>query len=327
MKVTKSMPSFIIKRILHVVPILLGTILLTFLLLQLSGDPLVALSGDFALPDETVQHLRAVYGLDKSIPEQFVIYLGKIIRGDLGESYKYGLPVTSIILDRLPATLLLGGLAYIISTVVGVTMGVIASLRPRSRLDNLVVFFSISGFSTPNFWLAQLSIVFFSVFLGWLPSFGMRTLHLAADQNFWFIFVDRAKYLILPVAVLSINNLATLARVTRANMLDVMHRDFITAARAKGCSEFTILIRHELRNILLVVVTIIGLSAGPFLTGSVLIETVFAWPGIGRLMYEAILSRDYPIVMGVFLFGSMLVVAINLITDILYTYLDPRVRY
>lgn len=327
MKEKKSMLSYIIKRILHVIPMLLGNILVIFLLLKFSGDPIAALGGDFALPDETVAHLTQAYGLDKSIPEQFVLYIGKIVRGDLGHSYKYGLPVTTVILDHLPATLLLGSLAYFISTVLGVTMGVLASLRPRSWLDNLVVFLSVSGFSTPNFWIAQLAIVLFAVILGWLPPGGMRTIHLAADQSFWIIFLDRAKYLILPAFVLSINSMATIARVTRANMLDVSHKDFITAARAKGCSEFVILVRHKLRNILLVVVTIIGLNAGIFLTGSVLIETVFAWPGIGRLMYDAIFSRDYPIVLGVFLFGSTLVIMINLITDILYTFLDPRVRY
>ncbi|NLN07140.1 MAG: ABC transporter permease [Firmicutes bacterium] len=326
MRKTKSIPVFILQRILQVIPIVLGTIFITFLLLELSGDPITALGGDFALPDETVEHLTKAYGLDKPVYQRFFIYISKVLRGDFGYSYKQGRPVMEIIMERMPATILLGAATYVISTILGVAMGVIASLKPRSWLDNLIVTLSVMGFSTPAFWFAQLSIFIFSVLLGWLPGFGMRTLDLV-DTSLLAVIIDRAKYLILPAFVLSINGLATLARVTRANMLEVMHKDFITTARAKGCSEFAVLIRHKLRNIMLVLITLIGLRAGMLVSGSVLIETVFSWPGVGRLMYNAISSRDFPVVLGGFLITAGMTIFINLTTDILYTILDPRVRY
>lgn len=329
MRGTKSIPQYILHRVLQVIPIILGTIFITFALLQLSGDPLAALGGGFALPEETVNHLTKVYGLDKSVPEQFVLYITRVLRGDFGHSYFQGRPVMTIIMEHLPATLLLGAATYIFSTIIGIAIGVIASIRPRSWIDNSVITLSIIGFSTPNFWLAQIAIFLFAVTLGWLPAFGMRTLHIGTVEQIgvWAVMLDRAKYMILPVFVLSINSLATLARVTRANMLEVMHKDFITTARAKGCSEIVVLLRHELRNIMLVVITMIGLRASVLISGSVLIETVFSWPGIGRLMFNSISSRDFPVVMGVFLISATLVIVINLATDILYTVLDPRVRY
>ena len=329
MKRSKSIPVYIFQRILQVIPIVIGTIFITFALLELSGDPITALGGDFALPQATVDHLTEAYGLDKPMPERFVLYVSKVIRGDFGHSYKQGRPVMEIIMERMPATILLGAATYVVSTLLGIAMGVIAALRPRSWLDNLVVTLSIVGFSTPAFWFAQLAIFIFSVKLGWLPGFGMRTLDIAgaAPVGMWAAMLDRATYMILPVFVLSINGLATLARVTRANMLEVMHKDFITTARAKGCSEIVVLLRHKLRNIMLVLITMIGLRAGMLISGSVLIETVFAWPGIGRLMYTSISSRDFPVVLGGFLISAGMTIFINLATDILYTVLDPRVRY
>lgn len=327
MKETKSMQLYIFQRILQSIPLFIGIIIISFVLMNMTGDPILALGGDFPLPDATIQHLREVYGLDKSLPEQLWIYFGKVIRGDLGFSYRQGLPVTELIVSRLGASLSLGIAAIIIGSILGIVFGILASLYPRSLFDNIIIFLSISGFSIPVFWLAQISILLFSVHLGWFPGLGMRTINFDADLGLWFLLVDRGKYLILPAFVLATAFMAIIARVTRANMLEIMNKDFVTTARAKGLSEYAVILRHVFRNSLIVVVTMIGLNAGRFIYTSVLVETVFAWPGIGRLLYSSITNRDLPVVMGIFIFATLLVLVINLITDVLYSYLDPRIRY
>ena len=327
MQETKSMQLYIFQRILQAIPLLIGIIIISFILMNMTGDPILAIGGDFPLPEATIQHLRKIYGLDKSIPERLWIYFGKVIRGDLGFSYRQKMPVTTLILSRLGASLSLGAAAIIISSVLGILFGILASLRPRSFFDNIVIFLSISGFSIPVFWLAQIAILLFSAKLGWLPGLGMRTIDFGTDLGFWFLLMDRLKYLILPAFVLATANMAIIARVTRANMLEIMNKDFVTTARAKGLPEYVVKVRHVFRNSLIVVVTMIGLNAGRFIFASVLVETVFAWPGVGRLLYSAITSRDLPVVMGIFIFSTVLVIVINLITDILYSYLDPRIRY
>ncbi len=321
------MQLYIIQRILQSIPLLIGIIIVSFILMHMTGDPILALGGDFPLPDATIQHLREVYGLDKSLFEQLWIYFGKVIRGDLGFSYRQGLPVTELIVSRLGVSLSLGFAAILIGSILGIIFGILASLYPRSLFDNIIIFLSISGFSIPVFWLAQISILLFSVHLGWLPGLGMRTINFDSNFGLWFLLVDRGKYLILPAFVLATAYMAIIARVTRANMLEIMNKDFVTTARAKGLPEYAVILRHVFRNSLIAVVTMIGLNAGRFIYTSVLVETVFAWPGIGRLLYSSVTTRDLPVVIGIFIVATFMVLVINLITDLLYSYLDPRIRY
>ena len=268
--------------------------------------------------------LRAQFGLDKPLTTQLAIYVGHVLQGDLGTSFRQGRPVLGLILERLPATLLLTGTAFVFAIAAGITLGALAAQRVGRVADSLITILALGFYATPLFWVGLMLVLVFSVWLNWLPSFGMQTV--GADLHGWAAVVDIAQYLVLPALTLGLFYMAVYARLTRASMLEVASQDFVRTARAKGVPEGRILRRHILRNALLPVITFAGIQAGQLIGGSILVETVFAWPGIGRLAFDALLARDYQVLLGVFLVTSILVVLFNLLTDLLYAVIDPRVQ-
>jgi len=318
--------NFILRRLFHAIPLLVCVIVFNFILIHLApGDPIQALVGEFPAPEAYVAEMRRAFGLDQPLYVQLLLYLKNVLTGDLGFSFYYRQPVASVILDRVPATLQLMVPALIFSAIVGVLLGILAARKPYSLSDNAISAFSLFGYCVPAFWLGQMLMVIFAIELGWLPSQGIKTV--GADLDGWSSFFDRTAHLLLPFAALAIRHLAVNARMMRSSMLEVAFEDFVMVARAKGLAERDVTTRHMVPNALMPVVTIIGVDVSFLFTGSVLVETVFGWPGIGRLMYESIVKRDYPVLMGNFLITTALVVAVNLIVDLVYLWLDPRVKY
>lgn len=319
------MTRYLIRRLLQIVPMLLGIAVVSFLLIHLApGDPIVALAGEYGNA-AYYESMRAKFGLDRPVAEQLLIYLANVLRGDLGTSYTYGQPVTQVILSRLPATLLLMITAVAISSVIGIALGVLAARRPHSLGDVSISTLCLTGYAVPVFWLAQLLILFLALRLDLFPVQGMTSARHRYEG--WQYATDVMRHMALPVAALTIQQLALTTRLTRTNLLEVLDQDFIRTAHAKGASGWRVLRSHALRNALLPVVTVIGGRVGFMFTGAVLTETVFAWPGIGRLLVNATLNRDYPVLMGLFLMVSVAVLFSNLITDLAYAFLDPRIRY
>lgn len=321
-----ALSAFIGRRILFAVPTIFALITAVFLMVHMApGDPLSFITGDADMSDAQLVELREAYGLDKPLPTQYGIYVGKIVTGDLGSSYRYRQPVLDLILDRIPATLTLMVPALIVFISLGILLGVFASRKPNSAGDLALTGVALFGWSVPVFWLGQLLVIVFAVKLGWFPTQGM--LNLRAASTGWAKVWDIAMHLALPAMALGMRFLALSTRMTRASMMQVTRLDYMTTARAKGLSEKKALFRHALPNALLPVITIIGMNIGTMLTGSVLVEVVFAWPGMGRLLYDGVLARDYPLITGIILATSIFVIVINLITDILYAVIDPRIRY
>ena len=317
---------YALKRIAQALPLILVIIAINFALIHAApGDPVDILLGQGEADPQVVAQLREEFGLDQPLPVQMGRYYAKVLSLDLGQSFRYREPVFDLILGRLPATLLLMGTALVLSTVLAVTLGVIAARRPYSALDNGVTLFALAGYSMPVFWLGQLLLIVFALKLDWFPAQGMQSIR-APAEGFGRV-LDIAHHLVLPAATYSLYHLALLFRLTRAKMQDVLAQDYIQTARAKGLSETQTLIGHALPNALLPIVTVLGLNFGFMLAGSVLTETVFAWPGTGRLLYEAILARDYPLLMGLFVCLSSMVVLVNVATDLAYALIDPRVVY
>jgi len=305
------MTAYLLRRILIALPTLLGVVVLVFLMVRLApGDPAVLLAGEFATP-ETLEAIRARYGLDRSLPEQFLIYLEALLRGDLGESARSRRPVLEELKTYFPNTLELASAAILVSVLTGIPLGVLAALRPGSGLDLSVMVLALLGVSMPVFWFGLLAILIFSVGLGWFPVAGKGTL----------------AHLVLPAITLGINATALLARMTRGTLLEVLSQDYIRTARAKGLAERVVIFKHALRNALIPVVTVVGLEFGTLLSGAVITETIFAWPGLGQLLVGSILARDYPVVQGAVLLVAITFVLINLLVDLLYAAIDPRVRY
>jgi peptide/nickel transport system permease protein len=318
--------NFVLRRLFHALPLLICVIVFNFFLIHLApGDPIQALVGEFPAPEAYIAEMRKVFGLDQPIYIQLLLYIKNILAGDLGFSFYYRQPVLSVILDRVPATLQLMVPALLFSATIGILLGVLSARKPYSLADNTISVFSLFGYCVPAFWLGQMLMAAFAIELGWLPSQGMKTV--GADLEGASLIVDRAAHLVLPFAALAIRHLAVNARMMRSSMLEVAYEDFVTVARAKGLNEKAVIARHMVPNALMPVVTIIGVDVGFLFTGSVLVETVFGWPGIGRLMYESIVKRDYPVLMGNFLITTALVVVVNLIVDLIYVWLDPRVKY
>ena len=314
------------RRLLFGLPTIWLLITSVFVMVHLApGDPLSFITGDADVSNERLAQLRQEYGLDRSLATQYVVYVSKIFSGDLGQSYRYREPVLDLILDRLPATLTLMVPALILFVTLGIVLGSIAARSPNSAGDLALSSVALFGWSVPVFWLGQLLVIAFAVKLGWFPSQGMLNLR-AASSGFGRV-LDIAWHLTLPAIALGMRFLALAARMTRASMLQVMRLDYMTTARAKGLPERVVLSRHALPNAMLPVITIVGMNIGTMLTGSVLVEVVFAWPGMGRLLYDGVLARDYPLIIGIILTTSIAVVLINLITDILYAIVDPRIRY
>ncbi|MGX8883401.1 nickel ABC transporter permease [Methylovorus sp. SPW-M1] len=300
----------VIKRLWGVLPVVFGVLLLTFLLLHLvPGDPVDVMLGESAAVADRAQ-LRAQLGLDQSLPVQFVQYLKHLAHGDFGRSIHSGQAVSSLLAERLPATLRLAMLALLIALLVGLPLGIIAALRARQWPDTVATLFSLSLSAMPHFWLGPLLMLLFGLWLGWLPISGMTP----------------ASAIILPALTLGFGLSAILTRMTRASLLEVLSEDFVRTARAKGLSESHVILRHALRAALLPVVTVVGLQMGSLLAGTVITETVFGWDGLGRLLVESIEKRDYPVTQACVLVIALTYVLVNLCTDIAYQRLDPRVR-
>ncbi len=289
------------------------------------GDPALVIAGQSGATDEAfIARVRSEYGLDKPLVTQLGTYLGKVVTLDLGFSYRQQRPVLDVILERLPATLLLTLTAFVISLAGGIVLGSLAGVRAGTLSDTLITLLSLVVYATPVFWMGLMLVLLFSVQLGWLPAFGYGTV--GTSLTGVAAVLDKAKYLVLPGVTLGLLYLAIYARLMRSSIIEVSHQDYVKTARAKGASESRILWRHMLRNALLPVVTMAGVQAGTLIGGSVVIETVFAWPGLGRLTYEAVLQRDYQVMLGVFLVLSVLVIFFNWITDFIYRLVDPRIK-
>jgi ABC-type dipeptide/oligopeptide/nickel transport system permease component len=302
---------FLVRRLALTIPVLIGVATLVFALIHLiPGDPAQAMLGETA-SEQDVLALRERLGLDRPLAEQYGAFLLGIGRGDLGSSLRTGEPVARAIVDRLPATLELAAAAMLVAVAVAIPLGVVAAVGRGTAVDHVATTLSLTGISVPNFWLGPLLAIVFAVELGWLPVSGRGTL----------------SHLVLPAISLGAALAAILARMTRASLLEELREPYVTAARARGASRMRAVIRHAFRNSLIPVVTLIGLQFGAVLTGAVITETIFAWPGIGRLLIQSIGFRDYPLVQGCILFIAVIYVGVNLLTDLLYGVLDPRIRY
>ena len=319
------MLSFVAQRLVKAVIVLLAIIVLNFFLIRAApGDPAVVMAGEAGATDELfVAQLREKFGLDRPMHEQLFLYVKGIASFDLGFSFRQQMPVSKLILDRLPATLLLTGTAFVISLGFGVLLGSMAARRAGRWTDSAITALALVFYATPLFWVALMLVLLFSVQLEWLPSFGFETV--GSGYTGLRYILDVAAHLVLPAITLSLFFMATYTRMTRASMLEVSRLDFVKTARAKGLQDAVIQRRHVLRNAMLPVVTLAGLQAGTLVGGAVLTETVFAWPGIGRLMYDALLQRDYNLLLGVFIVSSAMVLIFNLITDMIYRLVDPRI--
>lgn len=317
--------SFLLIKVVRSFVMVFIILTIGFLLIHLApGDPIEFILGGagFYTP-EFIASVRERFGLDKPIHEKFVIYVLNFLRGELGYSYVFGLPVVEVIAARVPPTILLMGTQLVLVIVVGSLLGILAASRPHSKLDYLVSSLSVAGISMPIFWLGLLLIFLFSVTLGLFPAQGMTSLRVT---GWWEGFLDLLSHLFLPTLTLFLINLGLVTRTVRTSMLEALRSEFVIAARAKGLPERRVLFRHAFRNSLTPLITLIGLQLGWLLSGAVIVETVFAWPGMGRLLFTSIGSRDYPVVMGIFLLVSTAVVVSNLITELLYAYVDPRIR-
>ncbi len=308
--------------------LVLAVVVLNFLLVHAApGDPVETIAGaSGGMSEELKAQLRTQYGLDKSLPVQLGVYLGKVVRGDLGYSYFFNLPVAGLIAERLPATLLLVVCSVLLAFFVGTALGVLASRRPNGLLSQSITVISLVGFAAPVFWTGIMLVILFASVLPWFPVSGMRAVDTTASGGSMHDMLDVAHHLVLPTLTLSLVYLAQYSRLARASMLDVLGSDYVRTARAKGLADRVVLYKHALRNAVLPVVTVLGLQFGNVLAGAILVETVFNWPGLGRLAFESVLRRDYPTILGVLLFSSIVVVVMNQLTDFAYRLIDPRIK-
>lgn len=333
------MGRYAVRRSLTIIPVLLGVSILVFGFIHLiPGDPASTMLGERATPEKVAEVKRRL-GLDRPIPEQYLLYLGKIVRGDLGISIVRGDPVATDLLRRFPATVELATSAMALAVLFGVPIGIVSAVWRKSLVDSLSRVWALTGVSMPIFWLGLMLAWVFGVELRWLPT-GFRlnadtsfepvtnfVILDAAAQGNWPVLRDALRHLVLPALALATIPLAVIARMMRASMLEVLSRDYIRTAEAKGLPQAVVILHHALRNALLPVLTVIGLQVGSLLAGAILTETIFSWPGIGRWVFESIESRDYAIVQGASLFIAVIVVVVNLLTDLLYAAVDPRIKY
>lgn len=313
------MTTFILKRLAQAIPVMVIVAILTFVLMKLlPGDPAVLIAGDGASP-EAIARIRTDLGLDRPLLVQLGAWLLDLLQLDLGRSIFLSQPVIDAILQRLPVTFSLAFVAFVITVPIGISIGMLAAYWRDTWLDTLVMSLALIGVSVPNFWLAIVAVLVFSVGLGWLPSAGY--VEFASNPVGWL------RSLIMPAAVLALFQIGYLARMTRSQMLEVLDQDYIRTARAKGVSEFVVVTKHAFRNSLVSVLTVAGYIFSLLIGGSVVIEQIYALPGIGRLLVQAIVVRDLPVVQGTMLFLGFMFVAINVVIDILYTFVDRRVHY
>lgn len=335
------MAPYILKRLLSLIPVLLGITLLVFGFLHLiPGDPAVVLLGERATPDQMAA-LRSQLGLDKPLPTQYLTFLGNLLRFNLGTSIISGIPIATELRTRWPATFELSLVAMSIALIIGIPAGILAAVRKNRWLDQLTMTGSLLGVSLPVYWLGLLLIYLFAVNLRWLPPSG----RISVEAGFTFqpitgfyvldallklngpLLLDVLSHLVLPALTLGTIPLAILARITRSAMLDTLSQDYIRTAKAKGVPQFRVICQHALKNALLPISTIVGLQFGTLLGGAILTETIFAWPGIGSWIYQGILERDYPVVQGGVVFVAIAFVLINLVVDLSYALIDPRIQY
>ncbi|RIH84839.1 Dipeptide transport system permease protein DppB [Calidithermus terrae] len=331
--------AYVARRLLGLIPVLFGISLLVFGFLRaIPGDPAVVMLGERGTPEQ-VEALREKLGLNRPIPEQYLIFVGQLLQGDLGRSTFSLLEVRSLLIAKWPATFELAVAAMLVAIIIGVPLGILAAVRKNSIWDNLATSFALIGVSLPVFWLGLMLVYLFAVNLQWLPSGGR--LSVEADAFFrpitgFYVLdsllqrngvADVLSHLVLPAITLGTIPLAILTRITRSAMLEVLSQDYVRTARAKGQTERVVIWRHALKNALLPVVTIIGLQFGTLLGGAILTETIFSWPGIGSWIYEGIINRDYPVVQGGVVFVAFVFVLINLLVDLSYALLDPRIQY
>jgi peptide/nickel transport system permease protein len=315
------MTRFLIRRLLGAIPLLLGVAILSFIFMQLApGGPDALFARNARMTEEQLQAIRRNMGLDRPMHEQLLTWLGNLAQGDLGISYTQYRPVSEVIWDAVPNTLLLMGTGMLISLVAALTFGILAAREPYGGFDNVVSFISYFGLAMPVFWFGLMLQILFAVKLGWLPSAGMYSPTGGGPG-------DLLRHLALPAFTIAIGSIAGWSRYVRSSTIESLEQEYVRTARAKGLAERRLMLGHVLRNALIPFITVVGIDVPLYLTGAVLTETVFSWPGMGRLFYDALTVRDYPVLMGILMLGAVFIVAGNLIADILYGVCDPRISY
>lgn len=314
------------RRLLQAIPLLLGVVVLNFALIQsVPGTFLDVMTAEQQVTDPAlIERLRVTYGLDQPPAMQLLKYIGSVARLDFGYSYRHNLPVLDVILAHLPATLVLMLASIAIAVLVGMGAGIVSAVKVNTWWDSAVSAFAVLCFAAPSFWLGIMLIILFSVKLGWFPVGGMVTIGL--DAGLWRQALDVLHHLALPAIALGLFYSAAYARVMRASMLEVSRMDYVRTAHAKGLTRATVVLRHILRNAVLPIVTLLGLQLGAVLGGSIVIESVFSWPGIGGVLFDSVMSRNYPVVLGILVLSSVVVIIANIIVDLAYTRLDPRIK-
>lgn len=315
------MTTYIIRRLIMMIPILFGISLISFAIMYAAPGKPAVMDLDPSISVEDREKQMEKLGLNDPPHIQYLNWMGNVLKGDFGTSFTKKQPVKDMILDRLPNTLILMVFSTILAVIIAIPFGVLSATKQYSKLDYGVTITSFLGLATPNFWLGLMLIMLFSVQLGWTPVGGVATL--GAE----FSLLDRLHHLILPAIVLATADMAGLTRYTRSSMLEVINQDYIRTARSKGFRESTVIYKHGLRNGLIPIITIFGLMLPTFIGGSVIVESLFSWPGIGKLFIDATFERDYPVIMAITMFGALLTVIGNLVADILYAVLDPRIEY
>ncbi|MFB4202507.1 ABC transporter permease [Arhodomonas sp. KWT2] len=318
--------SFLGRRLVKSLFILLAIVLINFSLIRAApGDPALVIAGQSGASDpQYIEQLREKFHLDEPLPQQLWTYVTDVATGDLGYSYRQQRPVWDLIAERLPATLLLTGIAYVFSLGMGLLLGTLAAVKVGRWSDTAITTIALLAYATPLYWIGLMMILLFSVQLGWLPAFGYQSV--GAGLTGFDHFLDVVAHLVMPVLTLGLFYMAVYARLTRSSILEVRDMDFVKTARAKGLQERRVVVRHVLRNAVLPVITFAGIQAGYLIGGSILVETVFAWPGVGRLAFDALLQRDYQVLLGIFVITSIMVLVFNIITDLVYTLIDPRIE-
>lgn len=313
------MLKMILKRILQLIPVLLITMSITFVITRvLSGNPAVSILGPQASAED-IEKMEEEMGLNDPFPVQYVNYIGGVLTGDLGTSYRYNQPVAGLILEKLPNTLQLALSSLLIALLIGIPVGIISAVKQYSVFDYVAMITALVGVSMPTFWLGLMLVLVFSVNLGWFPTMGMGSLSNGLG--------DFLSHLFLPALCLSFGSMANFARISRSSMLEVINQDYMKAVRAKGIREWVVIMKHGLKNALPPIVTVLGMRIASLMTGAIMIETIFSWPGIGRLIVDAINNNDFEMIQGTVLFMAVLYVGVNLIVDIAYLYINPKVSY
>ncbi len=316
------MTRYILRRLIQSLPLLLAISVAAFAILRaIPGGPMSAYESNPNITDEDIRRLEHAFGLDRPLPEQYVSWLGQFVTGDWGYSYATHLPVLQMIGERLPNTLYLMSTVYVVTLLVAIPIGIMTALRQYSWFDHLVTGTTFAAYSMPTFWLGLLLIIVFGLWLRALPMGGMQTLGTPFDV------LDRLRHLILPVMTLALVGTAHYVRYLRASMLETIRQDYVRTARAKGLAETVVIGRHALKNAAIPLVTVAALDLPELFVGALVTETIFGWPGMGRLYWDAATRGDYPIIMGILIVAAGLIITANLIADVLYAYLDPRIRY